>query len=311
MKTKDLDALDAILSACRDPLLGGRFTPRAPIHVDAARTYIANLRKENMAEAPYVQGVLDRRAQELLDLLNALRSHPDFDSVYKSIGQHLIFHFEKEEGEALEDRFPKLGLKDVGGGLGVTVASLLATVTDVLCDKRLAFKQEPVDGGDAREGKTVGFQWWNPGEKYKALDKAAETLAEGGPIIEGEKIEGRGPMAFEQFRKVDEYMEKVRDFVRRGKVIEAVKFAREISGRGLAESREFVREIEVEVKQAQNEVSLGDLLADEEFKQKIRELLSDKTEGGKVDALRAVRMKTGCNLQDARAFVARIEETMN
>jgi|GEM_PF-2971546 len=120
-----------------------------------------------MSIPPYLEGILERRRERLLALLNALDHHPIFGELYSKYGQNILMHWGPEKGEldevlALEEEFPELGLKDVGGGLAVTFASLLATITDVLCGERLAFKQEPIDGGDPREGKTVGFQWTTP-----------------------------------------------------------------------------------------------------------------------------------------------------
>jgi len=117
-----------------------------------------------MSQPPYLEGEMERRRERLLALLNALAVHPDFGRIYDSTGRDLVFHWgpEKEEKDAIlaiEEEFPELGLDERDGGYAITVASLLATVTDVLCGKRLGFIQEA-------DGRTSGFTWWKPRETF-------------------------------------------------------------------------------------------------------------------------------------------------
>lgn len=113
-----------------------------------------------MSLPPYLEGEMERRRERLLALLNALNSHPDFGNIYESIGKDLVFHWGPEKAEKdkileIEEEFPELGLDERDGGYAITVASLLATITDVLCGKRMGFVQEA-------DGSTSGFAWWRP-----------------------------------------------------------------------------------------------------------------------------------------------------
>jgi len=109
---------------------------------------------------------LEERRNRLLVLLNKLVAQPGGEDMYWHSRPTMLV-IPSEEALALEKEFPELGLKKLSEeNYAVTIASLLATVTDVLCGRRLAFQlHDPEDGSDPRDNDTVGFQWWTPGKE--------------------------------------------------------------------------------------------------------------------------------------------------
>jgi hypothetical protein len=65
----------------------------------------------------------------------------------------------------VEKKFPVLGVRTVGTGYGCSVASILATVTAVLCGERLCFVIDDF-------GNVVKFDWFSNIEETNA-DEAA------------------------------------------------------------------------------------------------------------------------------------------
>lgn len=100
------------------------------------------------------------KKERLLALLNALVCVPGGKDIYEKIGQRGILHLTKEQGDDLLAQYPELGLRTQDDHYIVTVAALLASITEVLCGERLAFV---IEDNDDNEIITTGFRWWkNP-----------------------------------------------------------------------------------------------------------------------------------------------------
>lgn len=83
---------------------------------------------------------LEMRRKRLLSLLNAIVKLPGGDEIYRVLGCLPVLKVTDEEALALEDGFPEIGIKEEAGQCYITVANLLATITAVLCDRRLTFQ---------------------------------------------------------------------------------------------------------------------------------------------------------------------------
>ena len=96
------------------------------------------------------------RERQLIKILNGMieRCQPikyqDFNIKIPALDEGL---------EEFEKEYPEVGLANIPGSvgnhkLGITTISIIATITDVLTDKRLAVT---IDDND---GTIVGFQWY-------------------------------------------------------------------------------------------------------------------------------------------------------
>lgn len=101
------------------------------------------------------------RPQRLLDILNTIVKLPGGNNLYAEMGSVRMPEVAEETALELEERFPELGIKLSAGHYYITVASLFATITDVLCGKRLAFQVKE----EGEQIITKGFQWWLPSDK--------------------------------------------------------------------------------------------------------------------------------------------------
>ncbi len=97
---------------------------------------------------------LSKTEKELLTLLNTawklVKSKPNYKEFNMKIpcGKELL---------ELERHYPKLGLaSNVPGGIGISTLSIIATVTDVFCGKRLAAIIAEAND-DEPEGSIIGW----------------------------------------------------------------------------------------------------------------------------------------------------------
>jgi hypothetical protein len=124
------------------------------------------------------------KEDRMLAILNRLAEMTQGKDMYRNISSGYVLILSVKEGEAIEKEFPELGIKRIRAQWGgewkdlyaVTVPSLLATITDIFCGKRLAFQQQPVKRGqNPRQGDTTGLTWWKPGEEHPDGDGAKTT----------------------------------------------------------------------------------------------------------------------------------------
>jgi len=132
--------------------------------------------------------VLSLRRQRLLDMLNDVvkKTHKGHEFYQGCRGT--VIMLVRGEADIFETHFPELGVRPLEEPIvfeeeglkytythEITVAGLLASITDVLCGKRLAFKQDVGDGEeDPREGRTMGFQWF--AEKPEEAQEESRTI---------------------------------------------------------------------------------------------------------------------------------------
>lgn len=82
---------------------------------------------------------MEQRKKELTELLNKLFKIKDVN--YTDLNQVIPFTGHITELRELEEKYPKLGLARFDTEQeGISVMSLIATITDILCDTRLAFE---------------------------------------------------------------------------------------------------------------------------------------------------------------------------
>lgn len=131
---------------------------------DVPDEQLLNMVDENR---PPFMGQIEENARRLLDLMKRLVATGDGRHMYWEAKKHALF-LTKEDGDRIAKEFPELGLVELGedskvcigevrAGYKITFASLLATVTDVLCWERLAFVCE--------EGSSLAkdFTWYKTG----------------------------------------------------------------------------------------------------------------------------------------------------
>jgi len=98
--------------------------------------------------------------ERLLKLLNKAWDCMPSRCLYKEFNISMSFEDAYEKLKALErGDYPELGV--VEAKKGMTLLSLLATITDVLCGKRLAAQVDD-------QGIITGWTWWSPSEPEEA-----------------------------------------------------------------------------------------------------------------------------------------------
>jgi hypothetical protein len=96
----------------------------------------------------------DRTMRRLIELLNKLAAIEP--GLYRSCHRVVVGPEHDSALLGLEKEYPEIGLSllDTSGKYQMTFASLLATVTDVLCGSRLCFNIR-------EDGSTEGLGWWS------------------------------------------------------------------------------------------------------------------------------------------------------
>ena len=98
---------------------------------------------------------IEKRKERLIGLMNRLAQIEP--SIYCKCCHEVVGTEHEKVLIELEKEYPELGLhrREPGEKFRVTFPSLLATVTDILCGKRICFNVD-----DKHLSKTEGFRWW-------------------------------------------------------------------------------------------------------------------------------------------------------
>ena len=104
-----------------------------------------------------VDAYLEERRNRLLLILRALMDLPGGERIYAQMMAVPMLEVSAEDAERLRSLYPEIGLRESGGEIYLTFASILTVVTGVLCGRRLAFTLKDGEHGNI---VTTGVSWW-------------------------------------------------------------------------------------------------------------------------------------------------------